>query len=73
MASKYEVPDLATMELMRRFYSGILRQGLPPAAALRAAQAAMRKEQRWRAEKDNGTALALERANAATPGRPWDK
>ncbi len=49
VASLWQVPDLATMELMRRFYSGILRQGLPPAAALRAAQAAMRKEQRWRA------------------------
>jgi len=44
LASLWRVPDRATMVLMRRFYSGILSKGLPAAAALREAQAAMRAE-----------------------------
>jgi len=34
---------------MKRFYDGMLREGLRPAAALRNAQAAMAKEKRWSA------------------------
>jgi len=41
VASLWEVTDLTTAELMERFYKGMLRDGLRPAAALRAAQEAM--------------------------------
>jgi CHAT domain-containing protein len=47
LASLWKVPDLATAELMRRFYGGLLRDHLPPAAALRAAQASMARSPRW--------------------------
>jgi len=34
---------------MTRFYRAMLQDGLPPAAALRAAQVAMRRDPRWSA------------------------
>jgi len=49
VASLWSVPDAATAELMRRFYRGILKEGLPAAAALRQAQDSLRKERRWSA------------------------
>jgi CHAT domain-containing protein len=47
IASLWQVPDRATSALMAQFYRGILVEGLRPADALRAAQAAIRKEKRW--------------------------
>jgi CHAT domain-containing protein len=48
-ASLWKVDDRATAELMRRFYEGMLGgKKLRPAAALRAAQASLWKEERWR-------------------------
>ncbi|MGA7989864.1 MAG: CHAT domain-containing protein [Thermoanaerobaculia bacterium] len=47
VASLWQVPDRATSELMKHFYEGVLQQGLRPAAALRAAQIAVRREKRW--------------------------
>jgi CHAT domain-containing protein len=47
VASVWEVSDVATARLMRRFYEGMLRTGLPPAAALRAAQLSLWREKRW--------------------------
>ncbi len=47
VASLWQVPDRATSELMKHFYEGVLQQGLRPAAALRAAQIAIRREKRW--------------------------
>jgi CHAT domain-containing protein len=47
VASLWQVPDRATSELMKHFYEGVLKQGLRPAAALRAAQIAIRREKRW--------------------------
>jgi CHAT domain-containing protein len=47
VASLWDVRDQATAELMRRFYRRLLRDGLRPAAALRAAQLSMLKEERW--------------------------
>ena len=44
LVSLWEVEDRATSELMRRFYGEMLREGHPPAAALRIAQAALRRE-----------------------------
>ena len=38
VASLWQVDDLATAELMKRFYEGLLKRGQPPAAALRTAQ-----------------------------------
>jgi CHAT domain-containing protein len=47
VASLWQVSDLATAELMTRFYAGMLRQRLPAAAALRRAQIEMAKDPRW--------------------------
>ena len=41
VVSLWKVSDDATVELMRRFYSGILKDKLPPAEALRKAQLEM--------------------------------
>jgi CHAT domain-containing protein len=49
VASLWKVDDLATAELMKRFYRGMLREKLRPAAALRAAQLEMAKQKRWAA------------------------
>jgi CHAT domain-containing protein len=49
VASLWQVDDLATAELMKRFYRGMLKQGLRPAAALRAAQLELAGEKRWAA------------------------
>ncbi|MFP5287202.1 MAG: CHAT domain-containing protein, partial [Thermoanaerobaculia bacterium] len=45
--SHWNVQDRATAELMARFYRGLLAEGLPPAAALRAAQLSVRAEPKW--------------------------
>jgi CHAT domain-containing protein len=49
VASLWLVDDLATAELMRRFYRGLLVRKLSAAAALRAAQEEMRTSARWHA------------------------
>ncbi len=49
VVSLWKVDDEATAELMTRFYRGMLEQGLRPAAALRAAQRAMLRDERFRA------------------------
>jgi CHAT domain-containing protein len=49
VASLWKVDDAATAELMKRFYRGMLKDNLPPAAALREAKNGMRKERRWSA------------------------
>jgi CHAT domain-containing protein len=48
VASLWQVDDLATAELMKRFYRGMLVEGLAPAAALRAAQRELAATRRWR-------------------------
>jgi len=40
---------VATARLMEVFYTKVLKEGLPPGAALRAAQVALSTEERWRA------------------------
>ncbi len=47
VASLWQVDDLATAELMRLFYEGMLAKRLPPAAALRAAQRSLAAQPRW--------------------------
>jgi CHAT domain-containing protein len=47
VASLWQVDDLATAELMKRFYNGMLKEGMRPAAALRAAQLEIMKQKRW--------------------------
>jgi CHAT domain-containing protein len=49
LASLWDVRDEASSELMKRFYAGLVKQNLPPAAALRAAQVSLSKEPRWSA------------------------
>jgi CHAT domain-containing protein len=49
VASLWKVDDRATAQLMARFYSSMLKDNLPPAAALRVAKESLRKEKRWRA------------------------
>ncbi len=44
VASLWRVDDRATADLMRRFYQRMIREGLPPAAALRGAQSSMLAE-----------------------------
>jgi CHAT domain-containing protein len=47
VASLWPVDDLATSELMKRFYRSMLRDGLPAAAALRVAQRDLAANRRW--------------------------
>src|SRR5512145_1639450 len=47
VASLWEVNDVATAELMKRFYRRMLQDGMRPAAALRAAQIEMWKKPQW--------------------------
>jgi CHAT domain-containing protein len=47
VASLWQVDDEATSQLMRYFYRCMLKEGLRPAAALRAAQIEMSKSSRW--------------------------
>jgi CHAT domain-containing protein/Tfp pilus assembly protein PilF len=49
LVSLWNVNDLATAELMERFYRHLLRGGMRPAEALRAAQLSMLREERWAA------------------------
>jgi len=48
VASLWSVSDMATAELMRRFYQGMSQEGLRPSEALRQAQIQMWKQQRWK-------------------------
>jgi CHAT domain-containing protein/tetratricopeptide (TPR) repeat protein len=47
VASLWKVDDVATAELMGRFYRGMLKEGLQPAASLRQAQIEMQNQKRW--------------------------
>ena len=47
IASLWSVNDPATSQLMTKFYQRYLKEGLPAAAALRAAQLEMFKQQEW--------------------------
>jgi CHAT domain-containing protein len=47
VSSLWAVQDQATVELMVRFYKGMLKRGLRPAAALREAEVSMWREGRW--------------------------
>jgi len=49
ISSLWKVDDLATTTLMTYFYDGLLRQGLPTAAALRSAKLRMMQDKRWSA------------------------
>jgi len=47
VASLWSVDDVATAELMERFYRGMLKENLPPADALRRAQIEMQRQKPW--------------------------
>jgi len=52
VASLWRVDDVATAELMGRFYKKMLTGGLPAARALREAQLSMLQDPRWRSPHD---------------------
>jgi CHAT domain-containing protein/tetratricopeptide (TPR) repeat protein len=47
VASLWKVDDRATAILMADFYQSMLQEGMPPAAALRAAKLKIRQDKRW--------------------------
>lgn len=47
VVSMWNVSDKGTADLMSRFYKGMIKDGLRPAAALRAAQLELWKQRRW--------------------------
>ncbi len=47
VVSLWDVSDWGTTELMVRFYRGMLKEGMRPAAALRASQLSLMKDKRW--------------------------
>lgn len=47
VASYWRIDDRATADMMKRFYTAMLKRGLRPAAALRAAQVSMSQDKRW--------------------------
>lgn len=47
IVSLWGVSDLGTTELMVRFYHGMLKESMRPAAALRAAQVSLMNDKRW--------------------------
>ncbi len=47
LASLWKVDDAATAELMKLFYTNMLRHGMTPGEALRAAQNSIRKDPNW--------------------------
>jgi CHAT domain-containing protein len=49
VSSLWKVDDRATAELMKRFYRKLLKEKLPPAAALREAQLSMWHDPAWQA------------------------
>lgn len=49
LVSLWQVEDRATAELMRRLYEGMIREGMPPAAALRQAQVSLWRGRDWQA------------------------
>jgi CHAT domain-containing protein/Tfp pilus assembly protein PilF len=49
IVSLWNVSDKGTADLMSRLYKGMLREGLRPTAALRAAQLELRGQKQWRA------------------------
>jgi CHAT domain-containing protein len=49
VASLWQVDDEVTAELMKYFYSYMLRDGMTPSAALRAAQNQIRSQSKWNA------------------------
>lgn len=49
VASLWKVDDRATAEFMGHFYEAMLRDGMPPSAALRSAKESMRRQKQWRA------------------------
>ena len=47
VASLWRIDDRATADMMKRFYEAMLKDGQPPAAALRTAQISMLRDKRW--------------------------
>jgi CHAT domain-containing protein len=59
VASLWRVGDAATADLMSRFYTHVFKDGMTPAAALRAAQAEMYEQRLWHSPR-NWAAFVLQ-------------
>jgi CHAT domain-containing protein len=79
VSSLWRVDDEATAELMRQFYTNLLRGEMTPAAALRAAQNEVRRRPEWRApyywaaftlQGEHRQVIRLRPAEASS-GRAW--
>jgi CHAT domain-containing protein len=72
VASLWDVQDRATARLMEAFYAGMLKGGLAPEAALRAAQLELRRDARWR-DPYYWAGFVLQAAPAAPPPPPGER
>ena len=59
VVTMWKVEDAPTAELMKRFYTNMIRGKMSPASALRAAQVTMARDRKWSAPK-NWTGVVLQ-------------
>ncbi len=74
VASLWKVDDEATAQLMKHFYEAMFKKQLSPAAALRDAQLAMRRQKHWQAPYFwSGFVIQGQYRERAQSPDPWPK